>query len=106
MQDDYHLAERCAQGSLILFLRKAAQRLAASSVFGMWKAEDFLRKTKAMDARGDKQDTAADEKIQGYMKQLGTDFQAAWVASEDVDTDTPDGKVVNADLDNLTGKCT
>jgi hypothetical protein len=29
MQENYRVAERCAQGSLILFLRKAAQRLAA-----------------------------------------------------------------------------
>jgi hypothetical protein len=69
------------------------------------KLKIFCEMKKVMDARGDKQDTAADAKIQGYMKQLGSDFQTAWVASDDIDTDTPDGKALNAALDNLTGKC-
>jgi hypothetical protein len=66
----------------------------------------FCEMTKAMDARGDQQDAEADAKIQDYMKQLGPDFQAAWVASDDADADTSDGKALNAALDNLTGKCT
>lgn len=62
--------------------------------------------TKVMDARGDKQDADADAKIQDYMQRLGPEFQAAWVASDDVDTDTSDGKALNTAVDNLTGKCT
>ena len=30
--------------------------------------------TKVMDAMGEKQDAAAEAKIQGFMKQLGADF--------------------------------
>jgi hypothetical protein len=70
------------------------------------KLKIFCEMKKVMDARGDRQDPAADAKIQGYMKQLGTDFQTAWVGSDDVDAGTPDGKAPNAALDNLTGKCT
>jgi hypothetical protein len=70
------------------------------------KLKIFCEMKKVMDARGDRLDPAADAKIQGYMKQLGTDFQTAWVGSDDVDSGAPDGKALNAALDNLTGKCT
>ena len=70
------------------------------------KLKIFCEMKKVMDARGDRQDPAADAKIQGYLKQLGTDFQTAWVGSDDVDAGTPDGKALNAALDNLMGKCT
>jgi hypothetical protein len=70
------------------------------------KLKIFCEMTKVMKARGDKQDAAADARVQGYMKQLGTDFQTAWVGSDDIDTDTPDGKALNAALDTLAGKCT
>jgi hypothetical protein len=66
----------------------------------------FCEMTKAMEARGDKHDSAIEAKIQDYMKQLGSDFQTAWVGSDDIDADNPDGKALNAALDNLTGKCT
>jgi hypothetical protein len=59
-----------------------------------------------MDAIGDKQASAADAKMQGFMKQRGTDFQTAWVASDVFEADTPDGKGLNTALDNLTGKYT
>jgi hypothetical protein len=54
---------------------------------------------------GDKQDAAGEAKIQGYVKQLGTDFETAWIASADVDAETPDGKAISGALDDLTGKC-
>jgi hypothetical protein len=44
--------------------------------------------------------------MQGFMKQRGTDFQTAWVASDVFEADTPDGKGLNTALDNLTGKYT
>ena len=69
------------------------------------KLKIFCEMKKVMDARGDRQDPAADAKIQVYFKQLGTDFQTAWVGSDDDDAGTPDGKGLNAALDNLTGKC-
>jgi len=36
-----------------------------------------MRMSKAMDTAGEKQDAAADAKIQTYMTQLGPDFQQA-----------------------------
>ena len=39
------------------------------------------------------------------MKQIGPDFESAWNAGEDVDDDTPDGKVFVSALDELADKC-
>jgi hypothetical protein len=69
------------------------------------KLKTFCEMSKAMDAMGDKQDAAGEAKIQGYVKQLGTDFETAWIASADVDAETPDGKAISGALDDLTGKC-
>jgi hypothetical protein len=70
------------------------------------KLKIFCDMTKTMDAMGDKEDAAAEAKVQGYIKQLGSDFETAWSASNDVDAETPDGKAINTALDTLTGKCT
>lgn len=70
------------------------------------KLKIFCEMTKAMDAMGDKQDAAAEAKIQGYTKQLGTDFETAWNAGDDADESTPDGAALRAALDDLAGKCT
>jgi hypothetical protein len=70
------------------------------------KLKIFCEMTKAMDAMGDKQDAADDAKIQGYVKQLGTEFESAWDASSEVDAETPDGRAIGAALDDLSGKCT
>jgi hypothetical protein len=65
----------------------------------------FCEMTKVMDAMGEKQDTAAEAKIQGYVKQLGTEFETAWNAIGDVDVETPDGNAITAALDDVAGKC-
>ncbi len=39
------------------------------------------------------------------MKQIGPDFESAWNAGEDVDDDTPDGKVFVSAIDELADKC-
>jgi hypothetical protein len=70
------------------------------------KLKIFCEMTKAMDAMADKQDTAIEAKIQGYVKQLGAEFEAAWNAISDVDVETPDGKAITAALDDVSGKCT
>jgi hypothetical protein len=69
------------------------------------KLKVFCEMTKVMDAMGDKQDAASEAKIEGYVKQLGTEFETAWIASTDVDADTPDGKAIGDALDDLSGKC-
>jgi hypothetical protein len=69
------------------------------------KLKTFCAMSAAMDAEGDKEDAAADAKIDGYMKELGPDFQAAWNMGEDVDENSADGKALNAALDDLASKC-
>jgi hypothetical protein len=69
------------------------------------KLKIYCEMTKVMDAMGEKQDTAAEAKIQGYVKQLGAEFESAWNAISDVDVETPDGKVITAALDDVAGKC-
>jgi len=70
------------------------------------KLKTFCDMTKVMDAMGEKQDAAAEAKIQGFMKQLGADFESAWNVGDDLDENSADGKVLNAALDDLAGKCT
>jgi hypothetical protein len=69
------------------------------------KLRTFCEMTKAMDAMGDNQNAADDAKIQGYVKQLGADFESAWTASSDVDSETADGRAIGAALDELSAKC-
>jgi len=69
------------------------------------KLKIFCDMSKAMDAAGDKPSPAADAKIEGYMKQLGTDFVTAWGAIEGLNENSPDGKAYNGALDDLAGKC-
>jgi hypothetical protein len=69
------------------------------------KLKIFCDMTKAMDAMGDKQDSADEAKIQGYVKRLGTEFETAWNAISDVDAETPDGRAITAALDDVAGKC-
>jgi hypothetical protein len=43
--------------------------------------------------------------MDGYLEQLGPDFEAAWETSEEVDENSPDGKLLDAALDALGDKC-
>lgn len=69
------------------------------------KLKTFCDMTKAMDAAGEKSTPEADAKIEGFMKQLGADFETAWNAVEGVDDNSADGKAYNTALDDLAGKC-
>lgn len=69
------------------------------------KLKTFCEMIRTMDAVGDKEDAAAEAKVDGLMKQLGPDFDAAWNAAEDLDDNTEDGKVYNTAVDELAGKC-
>ena len=70
------------------------------------KVKTFCDMTKAMDEAGDKPSAASDAKIEGYMKQLGADFETAWNAADGLNENSPDGKAYNSALDELSGKCT
>jgi hypothetical protein len=69
------------------------------------KVKIFCDMSKAMDEAGDKPTPAADAKINGFMKQLGKDFETAWAAAESLNENSPDGKAYNNALDELSGKC-
>jgi hypothetical protein len=69
------------------------------------RLKTFCEMTRAMDAIGDKEDAAAEAKIDGLMKQLGPDFDAAWNAADDLDDNSEDGKAYGAAMDDLAGKC-
>lgn len=69
------------------------------------KLKIFCEMTSAMDKAGDNPDAAADTQIDGFIKQLGPDFATAWNAGEGVDENSPDGKKLDAALDELGNKC-
>ena len=69
------------------------------------KLKIFCEMSDVADAQGDKEDAAADAKIDGYLEQLGPDFETAWATSEEVDENSPSGKLLDAALDALGDKC-
>ena len=69
------------------------------------KLRTFCAMMKVMDQAGDKPNAAADAKIDGYMKQLGADFETAWSAVEGLNESSADGKAYHKALDDLSGKC-
>ncbi len=69
------------------------------------KMKTFCEMSKVMAAAGEKEDKAADAKIDGLMKQLGPDFEKAWAAGDDLTETSPDTKVYSAAMDDLMNKC-
>ncbi len=69
------------------------------------KMKTFCAMMKAMDAAGDNPSPAAQAQLDGYTKQLGPDFVAAWSLGEKMDENSADGKAWNDALDDLAGKC-
>ena len=69
------------------------------------KVKTFCEMTEAMDKAGDKEDSATDAKIDGYMKQLGSEFETAWNAGETIDENSSDGKALSDAIDQLANKC-
>jgi hypothetical protein len=43
--------------------------------------------------------------IDGYVKQLGAEFQSAWEVVESIDENSPDGQAIDAVLEELDEKC-
>ena len=69
------------------------------------KLKIFCAMNAALEAAAEKKDKAAAVADHAIMKQLGPEFESAWNAGEDVDDDSPDGKVFVSALDELTDKC-
>jgi hypothetical protein len=57
------------------------------------------------DKMGEKEAPALIAQMDKLLDQLGADFKAAWNSAEDIDEKSPDGKVLNAALDQLEDKC-
>lgn len=84
---------------------ESAIKVFAATAANPAKLKTFCEMSEAMDAAGDKDDSAADAKVDGYMKTLGADFETAWNAGENVDEASADGKVLNKAIDDLASKC-
>jgi hypothetical protein len=69
------------------------------------KLKTFCDMTQAMNAAGDKEDSATDAKVDGYIKQLGPEFETAWNAGEGVDENSADGKTLDNAINELQSKC-
>ena len=69
-------------------------------------ADPNLQKTFcALLAADEKDDPSAKAAIDGYVKQLGSEFQLAWDVVESIDENSPDGQAIGAVLDELDDKC-
>jgi hypothetical protein len=51
-----------------------------------------------------KNDPKAEAAIDGYVKQLGTEFEAAWDVVESIDENSSDGQAIDAVLDEVDDK--
>jgi hypothetical protein len=69
------------------------------------KLKTFCEYLKAQDAAGEKPTPAAEAKMDGYLKQLGKEFTDAWGLGETMNETSADGKVFNAAVEELYGKC-
>jgi hypothetical protein len=69
------------------------------------KLKMFCDLSKVMVAIGDKDDPAAEKQIDDYVKQLGSDFEAAWNAGDDLDENSADAKEYYAVVDALEERC-
>ncbi len=74
------------------------------------KLKIYCEMSKLMSANDDENEDESkaeelDKKMQGYMKQLGSDFETAFEAGADLDPDSADGKAYDAALDALDAKC-
>ncbi len=69
------------------------------------RMKTFCEMTKVMSQAGEKEDKAADAKIDALMKQLGPDFEKAWAAGDDIAENSPDAKDYHGAMDDLMKKC-
>jgi len=73
------------------------------------KLKTYCEMSKLMSSSDDSDDEAKsealDKQMQGYMKELGSDFETAFEAGADLDPDSEDGKTYDEALDKLDAKC-
>lgn len=54
---------------------------------------------------GEKEDPAAEDRIEAIIKQLGPDFEKAWTAADTLDDTSADAKEFYAFIDSIEAKC-
>jgi hypothetical protein len=72
------------------------------------KLKTYCEMSKVMssaDAEDDSKSEALDKQMDGFMKELGPDFQTAFEAGADLDPESADGKTYDAAMDKLDDKC-
>jgi hypothetical protein len=73
------------------------------------KLKTYCAMSKVMSSGEESEDEskseALDKEMQGYMKELGPEFESAFEAGADLDPDSEDGKAYDAALEALDGKC-
>jgi len=72
------------------------------------KLKTYCEMSKVMssaDAEDDSKAAELDKQMDGFMKQLGQDFQTAFEAGADLDPESADGKTYDAAMDKLDDKC-
>ncbi len=71
------------------------------------KMKIYCTMNKLMADVGDdeKKAEAAEAQFNGFLKDLGPEFETAWSAGEGLDPESAEGKAVNDALDKLDGKC-
>jgi hypothetical protein len=69
------------------------------------RLKTFCEMNQIDEKMGEKEDPALKAQIDKLLDQLGADFKDAWKAVEDIDENSPDGKVLKAALDQLEDKC-
>ena len=72
------------------------------------KLKTYCEMSKVMssaDAEDDSKAEEMDKKMDGFMKDLGPDFQSAFEAGADLDPESADGKTYDAAMDKLDEKC-
>lgn len=73
------------------------------------KLKIYCEMSKLMSSAEDTEDEskaeALDAQMDGYMKQLGTDFENAFEVGADLEPESEDGKAFDAAFDALDAKC-
>ena len=72
------------------------------------KLKTYCEMSKVMssaESADDSKNDALDKQMDGFMKQLGSEFETAFEAGADLEPESADGKSYDAALDALDGKC-
>jgi hypothetical protein len=69
------------------------------------KLKTFCEFIKLDEKQGDKDDPVIEAQKDKLLDQLGVFFEIAWVLVERLEENSPDGKALNAALDELEDKC-